>query len=326
MFEHLLPDLMPLQLTLAGTVFSFIAAFFVLSTCKFILPMDHGRAFAVDGDKSKGKPTGAGILFISVFFVSSLLFIPYRFEYLLYYLLMEAAMIAGYLDDGSKHPWSEYKKGLIDLAISFVASFTFCMYSSREIFFPILGDQVTLPFPVYLILGTIFVWVSINAFNCTDGVDGLSASLAIVSNISICIFAVMIGTSNDWTGTLFIMTAVLIPYLWFNTSPSQLLMGDAGSRSIGLFLAISIMQAGQPLLYLIFCFVIIADGMAGITKIFLKRFLHISILKNTITPFHDHCRKKAGWSNQQVTNRATIIQIAISFTYMAFVYIVKIAS
>jgi phospho-N-acetylmuramoyl-pentapeptide-transferase len=321
LFEHLFPDLTPLHLSLIGTVLSFIAAFLVLSTCRFILPVDHGRAYAVDGDKSKGKPTGAGLLFISVFFVFSMLFIPFRFEYLLYYVLMEITMLAGYLDDGSKHPWSEYRKGLIDLALSLLTSFTFCTFSSREIVFPILGNTIILPFAVYLILGTI----SINAFNCTDGVDGLSSSLAIVSIMSIGLFTVVIGTSTDWTGTLCIMTSVLIAYLWFNASPSQLLMGDAGSRAIGIFLAISIMQSGQPLLYLLFCFVILMDGLAGITKISLKRFLHISILKNTITPFHDHSRKKLGWSNQQVANRASIIQIIISFTYLAFVYISRSA-
>ena len=74
-------------------------------------------------------------------------------------------------------------------------------------------------------------------------------------------------------------------------------------------------------MYLLVAAVLIADGGLGLVKVSLLRFLKIHILKNTITPIHDHVRKKGGWSNAQVVFRFAIIQIVIS---LAAIYLVMI--
>ena len=58
--------------------------------------------------------------------------------------------------------------------------------------------------------------------------------------------------------------------------------------------------------------VFIVDGSLGILKISFKRFLHISILKHTLTPLHDHVRKRMGWSDEQVVARWLILQAVAS--------------
>ena len=89
-------------------------------------------------------------------------------------------------------------------------------------------------------------------------------------------------------------------------------MGDAGSRAMGLFIAISIMKAGCPFLYLLVAFVLMVDGGIGLFKVSLLRFLHIRILTKIRTPLHDHVRKNMGWSNAQTVFKFAIIQILIS--------------
>ena len=111
-------------------------------------------------------------------------------------------------------------------------------------------------------------------------------------------------------GMLFI--AVLAAYLLFNASPSSQLMGDAGSRPLGILLALLAMKSGHPLCFLLLCAVFILDGITGLVKIFLKRFFRISILKNIRTPLHDEVRKNRGWSDPQVVIRFAIIQILFS--------------
>lgn len=320
MLLQFLPDRYSAILAFGGAFIALIVSFLCMRFLSFILPADHGKAFAVEGIQSKGKPTGAGLLFISVFSVTSLLFLPVSLQNIIMIILIETAMFAGYFDDGAKKPWSEYKKGLLDLLISFLTALTYSVFSSRVIIFPIIGQTLTIPFALYLLLGTILVWTAINVTNCTDGVDGLSSSLTIISLISMLILAQMLGTLNPWSGSIFIMIAVLAAYLWFNTNPSQLLMGDAGSRSLGVFMAVSIMNTRQPFAYLILCLVFILDGSAGIIKISLKRFLGISILKTITTPFHDHLRKKSGWANAQVTVRTSIIHIIICSLYLILAY------
>ena len=101
------------------------------------------------------------------------------------------------------------------------------------------------------------------------------------------------------------------------------MMGDAGSRAMGLFIAIVALKTGCPILYIPAAIVLILDGGLGLVKVALLRFLKIHILKNTRTPLHDHVRKVKNWSNTQAVFRFVIIQIVVS---IAVVYMVLIAS
>ena len=109
-----------------------------------------------------------------------------------------------------------------------------------------------------------------------------------------------------------VFIGALLAYLWSNAKPSSLLMGDAGSRAMGFFLAILALKSGHPFAFLLAALVFIVDGSLGILKISFKRFLHISILKNTLTPLHDHVRKRLGWSDEQVVARWLILQAVAS--------------
>ena len=60
-----------------GVLFAFLATSICLKIFGKYLPLDGGRDFAVDGKKSQGKPRGAGIVFILVFAISVLIFVPF---------------------------------------------------------------------------------------------------------------------------------------------------------------------------------------------------------------------------------------------------------
>lgn len=96
------------------------------------------------------------------------------------------------------------------------------------------------------------------------------------------------------------MIVCILGYLWFNASPSKLLMGDAGSRAIGIFIAFTFLKLHAPLLYIPMALVIILDGGLGLIKVSFMRFLHINLMKNLRTPIHDHMRKNKDWSDTQV--------------------------
>ena len=88
------------------------------------LPHDHGRAFAVNGELSKGKARGSGLIFVLCIALVTLAVVPFKVEYLIYTVLLIASMLSGYFDDASETAWNEYKKGLIDLVIAVVAAVT----------------------------------------------------------------------------------------------------------------------------------------------------------------------------------------------------------
>ena len=296
---------------LAGIAAAFLCSFLGIRFGMSSLPRDGGRKFAVNGALSKGKPRGAGLIFVAAFTVCGVLFVPFTAENLIYILLVVGGMMSGYLDDASEKPWGEYKKGLIDLIIALAGSFTYVNFNGSTIRIPFTELSVTLPRWLYILLGVVLIWTAINVTNCSDGVDGLSGTLSMITIGSFCLLC--LDVSPDFSFLCGIMIAVILAYQWFNASPSILMMGDAGSRAMGLFIAFAAMKSGNPLLYIPLALVTILDGGLGLLKISLKRFLKISILKNTRTPLHDHARKNKGWSDPQTVYRFAIIQTALCF-------------
>ena len=272
------------------------------------LPQDHGRAFAVNGELSKGKARGSGLIFVLCIALVTLAVLPFRTEYIIYTVLLIASMLSGYFDDASEVAWNEYTKGFIDLVIAIVAGVTYLNFNGTSVNF--LNWTFSIPYPLYLVLIVVLIWASINVVNCTDGVDGLSASLAVVS---IGTFLLAYGDElGEYATAAIVFIGALLAYLWQNAKPSTLLMGDAGSRAMGFFLAILALKSSHPFSFLLAALVFIVDGSLGILKISFKRFLHISILKKTLTPLHDHVRKRMGWSDEQVVARWLILQAVAS--------------
>ncbi len=294
-----------------GVLTAFALSFFGIRYGQNSLPHDGGRKFAVNGELSRGKPRGAGLIFVAAFTIAGILFVPFTAETLIYILLVVGGMLSGYLDDAAEKPWNEYKKGLIDLIIALAGAFTYVNFNGSTIMIPFTDMSVELPRWLYIILGIILIWGSINVTNCSDGVDGLSGTLSMITIGSFAILCLPVDRSFSFLCG--IMIAVVLAYQWFNASPSVLMMGDAGSRALGLFIAFAAMKSGNPLIYLLLGLVMILDGGLGLAKISLKRFLKISILKNTRTPLHDHARKNMGWSDPQTVYRFAILQAIICF-------------
>lgn len=302
-------------LILACLILSFLLTIILLNSLRTALPVDGGRKFAVNGALSQGKPRGAGIIFILVHIFVVLLFLKVDSELIIYMIMLLAAMLSGYFDDASETPWGEYKKGIIDFIIAIVVSLTYVNFNGTDIKIALTGSKIHLHPVLFVILSVILIWAAINVVNCTDGVDGLSGTLALIT--SAAFYVVFNRISNDSLYCTVILSFILciIGYLWYNASPSRLLMGDAGSRAIGLFIAILSLKSGSPLLFVPFAIVFIVDGGIGLIKVFLLRFLKIHILKNTRTPLHDHVRKKVGWSDTQTVFRFTIIATVICLAY-----------
>lgn len=297
---------------------SFLIAFFSLKFFKRILPKDQGRAFAVNGALSEGKPRGAGIIFVTSFTLCTALFYPLDIENIIYLVLVYAAMLSGYFDDASETPWGNLKKGLIDLVISLGIAFTYYFYNGSQVKLYITDSTFTIPAPLFIILAGVLVWTAINVTNCTDGVDGLCGSLVMTVLLPLAFMVTKSGAADMLLPMIMFVT--LAAYLWFNCSPSQMLMGDAGSRALGVFLAVMFLKTAAPFAFIPMAIVIILDGGLGLLKLSFRRFLKIkNFMEGIRTPLHDHARKNKGWSDTQVVIRFTILQIIVNLCFMAFV-------
>lgn len=299
-------------LAFGGILFAF--AMTVLATAKLgkYLPKDGGREFAHDGKLSAGKPRGAGIIFVLVFVAAVLLFLPVQAEIVIYLILIVISMMTGFLDDASRTPWGEYKKGFLDLCVAAMVTLTFLKYNSNIIELSLFHVKVAIHPVLFAILAIILIWTSVNVTNCSDGVDGLSGTLTIITLMTIYLIDRIKEKPESFSYVILLFVVCILGYLWFNATPSKLMMGDAGSRAMGLFISIAILKTGSPVLYIPVAVVLILDGGLGLLKVALLRFLKIRILKNTRTPLHDHVRKIWGWSNTQTVTRFAIIQIVVS--------------
>ena len=308
-------------LAFGGILFAFIAT--VLATAKLsrYLPKDAGREFAHDGKLSAGKPRGAGIIFVLAFVVAALLFVPLNAEIVIYLILIVISMMTGFLDDASKNPWGEYKKGFLDLCVAALVALNFLKYNSNVVELALFDIKFTLHPLLFALCIIVLVWASVNVTNCADGVDGLSGTLTIITIMTIYIIDRIKEMPESSSFMILLFAVCILGYLWYNATPSKLMMGDAGSRAMGLFISIAILKTGCPLLYIPVAIVLILDGGLGLVKVFLLRFCKIHILKNVRTPLHDHVRKVWDWSNTQTVFRFAIIQIIVS---MAVIYGIQI--
>jgi len=303
-----------------GAVAAYFFTIFGLKVGKDKLPADEGREFAVDGKLSKGKPRGAGIHFIMSFIISTLLFCPMTVETGGYLAMIFVEMMTGFLDDASDKPWGRWKKGLLDFVVAGMVAFLYLFYNGNAFMIGFLEKIVVIPYWLFAVLIIAMVWVSINVTNCADGIDGLSGTLTLITIMSFLMADNTTGYLGHFRYVMVFFMASVLGYLWFNAAPSILMMGDAGSRAMGIFIAIVALKSGMPLLFIPFAGMLIVDGGIGLVKVTLIKVFKVNPLKNIRTPLHDHVRKQISvtWSNSQCVMRFAIIQ---SITSIIVIYL-----
>lgn len=316
-----------LVLAVAGLALTAVWVWWLLPRWVKRLPTDRGRPHALGASASQGKPTGVGVIFVPLYVAAALVVTPLTGTYVAILACVLLAMVTGYLDDRARIAWSDYVKAAADVAIAFGAALALCQGQAVEVWLPIYKSAVTLGPGVYLPMATALLWVSINATNCTDGVDGLSGSLLLLAFLCLgAILYVVVGHQDvaqyllvpwyragpDWAIMAFTLAGVLLGYLWYNANPSEFLMGDAGSRPLGLLLGVFVLASGNPALILVVAAVVLVNGGTGLLKVALLRFFRIGIFRSVRFPLHDHCRGKWKWSNTQVLVRFMILQAVLT--------------
>ena len=86
------------------------------------LPSDRGREFTLTAEAAKGKPTGSGVVFISMFVILCFLIVPLNLQQYCILFLTWVMMLTGFLDDRSTKSWGEYLKAFLDLVVTVAAA------------------------------------------------------------------------------------------------------------------------------------------------------------------------------------------------------------
>lgn len=315
--------------------FSFSLNLFFLKKLSPRLPRDRGKLLSVDGAVSKGKPTGAGVIFLSVHLISVVIFSSFDLDLYLSMILTTSAMIFGFFDDRSNSEWGEYRKAFFDLLVSMAGAAVLILWGDVVIWVPFFKGVLINHEIAQFVIYTLVLWVSINTTNCSDGVDGLSGMLVLISvgSLAVLLYFILgnikvseyllvpfIADGANWSIAAFSIVASLFAYLWYNAFPSAILMGDAGSRGLGFAIGIIILKTGNPFLYLLVSTILLINGGTGLVKVALKRFLNIHIFKTVRFPLHDHMKENYNWSPTQIMMKFLILQMVIIFGFLILIF------
>ena len=350
-----------LMLLAAGTMVGGLMVWYFLPKLWNRLPTDRGKALSADGGaKSKGKPTGAGMLMAFLLLPVLVVFVPIGRWELGTLLFLYLSMWFGYLDDKSSLPWGELRKGSLDLLVALFAAFFIYMGQGGQLWFPFAKHVFDVPAYLYIPGAAVLLWFTMNATNCSDGVDGLAGTLTLLSLFALAglLYGVvgykpiadylLIPHNPDgarWAILIATVAGSLAGYLWHNAEPSRVLMGDAGSRLLGMLVGVAVLVAGNPFLIIVVSPVVLVNGGTGLVKLVLLRVCHrigfdarpthtlspeaaskqhvlIKMLHRIRFPLHDHFRKNMRWSNAQVLMRFVLVQSFL--TPLLFVILVKI--
>jgi phospho-N-acetylmuramoyl-pentapeptide-transferase len=333
---------------------SFIVGPLILKRLDNVANYQVVREGTPDSHAAKAKtPTMGGLIFLFSALVATVLWARLFSRYVLCALAITAGMgLLGWLDDylklkqkrlGQKNVGLVERYKLIGQVTLGLALGTFLWLNPLSPTLP--GASTTLPFYKYMLVtftfgGLYVLWVTFiltgvsNAVNIADGLDGLAAGLSAIAFATMAIFAYLIGRvdasrylgifylqhSGELTVYCLAMVGALIGFLWFNTYPAQIFMGDTGSLALGGALgAVAILLKSEFLLVFV-GLVFFAEMMSVVLqrvvfKVRRKRHgleyaqAHRVFLR---APLHHHFEVK-GWSEQQVVVRFWIIGIIGAF-------------
>lgn len=203
---------------------------------------------------------------------------------------------------------------------------------------PEFNTQVTIPFfkeispdlGIFYILFAAFVIVGTsNAVNLTDGLDGLAAGPVLIASVTYMVFAYVAGhakisgylqiTHVIGGGEITIFCGALagatLGFLWFNTYPAQIFMGDVGSLPLGALLGTVAVITKQEILLVIVGGLFVIEALSVIFQVgYFKMTKGRRIFR--MAPLHHHFELK-GWPEPKVIVRFWIISIALALLSMS---------
>ena len=160
----------------------------------------------------------------------------------------------------------------------------------------------------YFLMAAFLIVAMANAFDITDGLDGLSCGL-----LAICLMAFWaISAANlDGVMTVFIPVWVgaLIAFLYFNIYPARIMLGNMGGLAFGATLAVVGLLSGKILVLLLVAGVFIAEGASSMLQLFSKRFMKKRIFP--IAPLH-HWLELIGWEEPKIVARAWLVGLVLA--------------
>ena len=150
----------------------------------------------------------------------------------------------------------------------------------------------------------------VNAVNLTDGIDGLAATVTLVTGL---FFSVVSGLVSGVSGGTQLFSAALVGgcggFLVYNFHPARVFMGDTGSLFLGGFVVSMVFLIGNPLILFLVGFVYLAEAFSVILQVLYFKLTHGKRLFK-MSPIHHHF-EKCGWSEIKIVAVFSLVTLAL---------------
>ena len=298
------------------------------------------ESIRTEGPKShlakEGTPTMGGLIILAAIVIPTLLWADLTNRFVIYILIVTVWLGAiGFMDDYLK-AIKHQKKGLVgrkkligQVALGVVFGLLLYYYPPTPMFdlktdIPFFKNYI-LDFPIWLFIPFIIVVITgaSNAVNLTDGLDGLAIGLASICFVAFAGMAYITGRTDfsnyldiaylPGAGELTVYCAAAIGaglgFLWYNTHPAQVFMGDTGALALGGILGALAILLKKEILLVIVGGVFVAEALSVILQVSSFKLRGKRIFK--MAPLHHHF-ELSGWHESKVVVRFWIVGVLLA--------------
>lgn len=299
------------------------------------------RNLGPESHKTKaGTPTMGGILILGAVVISMAFWGNFSNHYLIVLIVATVALGGlGFIDDyiksvkKKKDGVNPKGKLIVQIATAFAVSVVIYFFPSSAkdattLYVPFI-NQAVIDLGFYWIFFSVIVIIgSSNAVNLTDGLDGLAtgtvgivaATLAIMTfltgNIKIAEYLGIpyIAHSAELTVFLAALTGALTGFLWFNSNPATVFMGDTGSLALGGIIGIVAVMIKKEIFLFIVGGIFVMEALSVIIQVGSFKLRKKRVFK--MAPIHHHF-ELSGWPEQKVVTRMWIIGVILAILGLA---------
>ncbi|GFZ92805.1 phospho-N-acetylmuramoyl-pentapeptide-transferase [Dyella caseinilytica] len=296
-----------------------------------------GQVVRKDGPQTHlskaGTPTMGGVMILLSVAVATLLWADLDNRYVWLVLAVMVCFGAiGFYDDyrklvlkdsrGLASRWKYFWQSVFGLAAAWFLYHTATNPAETSLFVP-LFKHVEIPLGVFFVVLTYFMIVGFsNAVNLTDGLDGLAIMPTVLVSGALGVFAYLAGNKvfSEYLGIPAIpgagemavfcgaMSGAGLGFLWFNTYPAQVFMGDVGALAIGAALAAIAVIVRQEIVLLVMGGVFVMETVSVMLQVASFKMTGKRIFR--MAPIHHHFELK-GWPEPRVIVRFWIISVVL---------------
>lgn len=321
-----------------GVLTAFIIALIIGGpVIRMLQNLQIGQAVRDDGPQSHlskaGTPTMGGAMIIFSIAVSTLLWGDLSNQYVWVVLIVMLAFGAiGWVDDyrkvveknprGLPGKWKYLWQSVFGLIAAIYLYSNATTPAETSLIVPVFKD-VVIPLGIFYVVLTYFVIVGTsNAVNLTDGLDGLAILPTVLVGGALGVFAYLTGNVRfaeyllipyvGGVGEIIVFCAALVGaglgFLWFNTYPAQVFMGDVGSLALGAALGVIAVIVRQEIVLFIMGGVFVMETVSVILQVGSYKLTKRRIFR--MAPIHHHFELK-GWAEPKVIVRFWIITVCL---------------